>query len=186
MEAKICHSALQRDKPDLLQDRVPLRIRHDFLFNAISVFPAGIFQAESRHPFYQMANFGSRIRFLLREEIPAIGDNEPHVANTGLVDARGIDFVEDAMAQREPDTALTTESCAHARFGAGSPVGVNSRCARRIMIRGRHDISVVGSKVNWGSRHGRRFHTGHFANESPRIEAKGRIVWSRLKWFRSC
>src|SRR5882762_1731269 len=70
--------------------------------------------------------------FLFGEELTAVGDNQAEVAGAGLVHAGKIDLIENAMAQREPKSALHAQCSAYARLGARSPAGLDSGPARRI------------------------------------------------------
>src|ERR1700722_4062794 len=69
------------------------------------------------------------VALFLGEEITAVGDNESQVAGAGLVDARKINFVENAVAQGEPDLAVVMERSSDAGLGAGGPGRRNPRPA---------------------------------------------------------
>ena len=53
-----------------------------------------------------------------REEIAPIGHDESHIARAGLIDAGEINFVENAVTEREPDFAVLVERRSDAGFGA--------------------------------------------------------------------
>ena len=101
-------------------------IGHNLLFDAVAAITAGVDQPECRHTVGQPVNFGVGVAFLLGEEIRSVRDDQPHVADAGLVDAGVIYLVEDSVAQREPDVALVAERRADAGLGAGSPARRNS------------------------------------------------------------
>lgn len=63
---------------------------------------------------------------LFGEKIAAVGDNEAEVASARLVDARVIDFIEDPVAESEPDTAMTGQSGAGAGLRAGGPTRLDA------------------------------------------------------------
>ena len=72
------------------------------------------------------------VALLFGKEIAAVGDDESHVARAGLVDAGEVDFVQNAVTQREPDFAVLVERRAGARLGAGGPARRNAGPARSI------------------------------------------------------
>lgn len=72
------------------------------------------------------------IAFFLGEKLRAVGDDQPHVADAGLINARVINLVKNAVAQREPDMALVAECRAHAGLGAGMP---GQSGAKRMAVR---------------------------------------------------
>ena len=63
------------------------------------------------------------------EKAGTVGDDEAQVAGTRLVYPGKIDFIQDAMAQREPYPAVLIERRASSGFGAGGPARRNSRPA---------------------------------------------------------
>ena len=63
--------------------------------------------------------------FLVAKRFP-VGDEKLEIARVRLVHARVVDFVDDAMAEREPDPAARMISGAQAFFGAGGPAGFDS------------------------------------------------------------
>ena len=83
-----------------------MRIGHDLLFDAVAAITAGVDQLECRHTVGQPFHFVSGIAFLLGEKLRSVRDDQPHVADAGLVNAGVIDLIEDSVAQREPDVAL--------------------------------------------------------------------------------
>ncbi len=60
-----------------------------------------------------------------------VGDDKAEVTNLRVVDVRPVDFVENSMADRDPDSGRT-HSRAHAVFITTGPGGGNSRLPRRI------------------------------------------------------
>src|SRR5277367_929964 len=56
-------------------------------------------------------------------------NNEPEIADAGCIEPRRVDFIEDAMANREPYPALRARSRSDRAFGAGSPARRDTRCA---------------------------------------------------------
>lgn len=56
-----------------------------------------------------------------------VRDDQPRVASAGLIDPRIVNFVEDAIANREPDTAEKITRAAHRTFAARRPVILRAR-----------------------------------------------------------
>jgi len=69
--------------------------------------------------------------FLLGEKTMPVGDQQPEIARARLIDARKIDFVQNAVAQRKPDSAVQVQRGANTGLGARSPARLNSRPPRR-------------------------------------------------------
>ena len=57
----------------------------------------------------------------LGEEVTTICDDETEITGAGAVDARPVDLVHYAMAQREPDPVARREGGADAALRAGRP-----------------------------------------------------------------
>jgi hypothetical protein len=51
----------------------------------------------------------------------SVGDDESEIARAGLIDPWIVDFVDDSVAQREPDPAVAADSGADTSLGAGCP-----------------------------------------------------------------
>ena len=130
----ISQIALHRCELDALQDGVSLRIRNNLLFDAVSARSACIYEPERRNTFGQPMNLRVCIVFFLGEELSFPGDDQSHVADAGLIDAGIKDFVEDSMAQREPDMAFVADGRAHAGFGAGCPTRWNPGRAGCVLL----------------------------------------------------
>ena len=64
-----------------------------------------------------------------REERAAIGDNETEVARACLIDAGKVDFIQNSVAEGEPNPAVQIEGGADARFCARGPARFDSRPA---------------------------------------------------------
>ena len=56
----------------------------------------------------------------------AVGDNQAEIAGAGLIHARKINLIENAVTQREPDSAVQVQRGARATFGARRPAGWDS------------------------------------------------------------
>jgi hypothetical protein len=129
MQVIIRQGALSRAEPDSPQYGVPPGIGHNLLFDLVATLAAGVKQPEGRHPVCQPLHLMIGITLFLGEKVSAVGDNQTHVAGAGLVNARVVNLVENAVAQGEPNTALVAECRTHAGLGAGCPARRNSRTA---------------------------------------------------------
>ena len=124
MHAIVGQDALLRGESDLLQYGVAMGIGQGLLLDAVTTVPADVDQLERRDALGEPVNAGVGVTLLLRKERRAVRDEQPHVAYAGLVDARIIDLVENAVAEREPNVTVGAERRAHADLGARGP----SRC----------------------------------------------------------
>ena len=85
------------------------------------------------------------VHTLLREELVPVGDDQPEVAGTRLVDARIEDLGEDAVTDGEPDQARgiggRAKGGADTVLGAGGPTrfvaGLAGRRSRLAILSGR-------------------------------------------------
>src|SRR5262249_60963529 len=98
-----------------------MRIGRNFLLDAIRSTKLGVDQAERGHAWLKRHNFKSAMPLFFRKEIFAVRDEQPEVARASHVHAWEIDFVENSMAQREPDAAVAIEGRSDPGFGTGSP-----------------------------------------------------------------
>src|SRR6185437_10480875 len=123
---------LERAKGDALQHRIVHRIGEHQLLDAIAAGKAGAGDRKRRNAVLGRMDDAARAALLFGEIAVAVGDDEAEVARAGLIDARIIDLVEDAMADREPDTAHPAERRADPALGARGPAPGNSRPAGRL------------------------------------------------------
>ena len=105
---------LQRLEADLLQHDVAVRIGQNFFVDAVAPAVAGVDQLKGWNAGLKGTVFKGAVALLLGEEIVAVGDDESHVAGTGLVDAGKVNLVQNAVTQGEPDFAVLVEGRADA------------------------------------------------------------------------
>jgi len=132
VQAIVTKVALQGHEADFLQYHVPPRVGQHFLFNPVASLHAGVGQLIRGYSRLEGTIGEGTMAFFLGEESAAVGDDQSEISGARLVDSREIDFVENAVAQREPHAALEVECSAHARFGTRSPAGFYSGPSRRI------------------------------------------------------
>jgi hypothetical protein len=92
-------------QPDLLRHDVSALIGQDMLVDAKAAAGVGVDEFEGGHAVFQTREFERAVALLLGEEAGTVGDDEAEVTGAGLIDARIVDLVEDAVAEREPDAA---------------------------------------------------------------------------------
>ena len=81
----------------------------------------GVDEPERRHAVLQRGDLEVAVALLLGEEAIAVGDDQAEVARARLIDARIVDLVQDAVAEREPDAADRRQRGADAALRAGGP-----------------------------------------------------------------
>ena len=88
-------------------------------------------QAEGGNPVFDTFDNRLAVALDLGEESVPVGDDEPEIADASLVNARIVDFIDDAVTDGEPDAAPLAERCADPVLGARGPTRRNSRRPRR-------------------------------------------------------
>ena len=132
VEAIVAQLPLERREGDVLQDDVPARVGDHHLLDPVAALAAGVDEPVGRHALLELLDDAGRVALLLGEEVGAVGDDQPEVARAGHVDARVVDLVQDAVADREPDAALVAGRGPDAALGARRPARRAARPARRV------------------------------------------------------
>jgi len=86
---------------------------------------------EQRNAVLEGGNGMAGVTLLLGEKAVRPADDQAEIAGAGVVDARIVDLVEDAVADREPDAAGRRERGADAALGARGPARGNAGGAGR-------------------------------------------------------
>src|SRR5580765_1191686 len=126
-QSVIVQRSLKWFKLNFLQYDIAIGVREDLLVDAIFAGNFGIDQLEYRNSQLKRPIFERAMPFLFRKIILAVGHDEAHVASAGLIHAGKIDFVENAVAQREPNFTVLVQSGSGTGLGAGSPARWNAR-----------------------------------------------------------
>ena len=80
----------------------------------------------------------------------SVADEELNIARVRLVHARVVDFIDDAMAEREPDPAAHMIRGAEAFLRTGGPAGLDAGCTERVcVIRSVHVRMSDASTGHW-------------------------------------
>src|SRR5690242_13103029 len=130
IDSVVLQLALARDKADLLQKNVSLRVRDDNLLYPVTPPLAGVDKPVSRHALFQRRDSSVRVALLFGEILVAVGNEKFHVTSISLVYSRIVDFIQDSVRNREPDPTLIAGRCADSFFRAGGPSGLNARPTR--------------------------------------------------------
>ena len=151
IEAIVADRARERLKLDPLQQDVAPRIGEHQLFEPVAPVGAGAGDGESRYTVGDRSDDAFGVALLLREEAASIGDDETEIPRAGLVDARIVDLVQNAVAQREPHLTPCRKGRADAALGAGGPPSRNARPSGCRLLEGHGHLSK-GSGVTLGAR----------------------------------
>ncbi len=108
----------QRFKTNLLQYHVAIRIGEYLFVDAVSSGNVGVGQLVYRDAGFAGTVLERAMPLFFRKEFAPVGHDESHIACASLVHPREVDFVENAVAQREPDLAVLVERRADSSFGA--------------------------------------------------------------------
>ena len=120
---------------DLHQHRAAARVGDDALEDAKPAAAMLARQKESGNAVLERLDGALAVTLHLGEEARAVGDDQAEVANAGLIDARVIDLVENAVADGEPDAARVGEGRADAALGARGPARLDPGPPRRLYHR---------------------------------------------------
>src|SRR5579859_2950839 len=111
---------------DLLHNDVGALVGQDVFVDTEAPADVGVGELEGGDAVFETVQNGRAIALFFGEEAVAVGDDEAEVAGAGLVDARIVDFVQDAVAEGEPDAADRGKRGADAGLGAGGPAWRNA------------------------------------------------------------
>ena len=132
VQAVIAQTSLERDKPNPLQHHVPPGIGQHFFFDPVPPVDGHVLQLIGGYSRFVGQVFKCTMAFFLGEPRMAVGDDQPNIARAGLVYARKVHFVQNAMTDCEPDAALKIQRCARAGLGARRPARFNPRPTRSV------------------------------------------------------
>jgi hypothetical protein len=84
---------LQWDKSDFLDDHVSVRVREDFLLDAVAAIRGNISQFINWYAGLERHILENAITFFLGKETLTVRDEKPLVPSAGLIHARVVDLV---------------------------------------------------------------------------------------------
>src|SRR5512137_269774 len=129
-----------------------MRICEDVLDQAVAPGGFGIGEPVEKAIAFRVLDQVLEVAFFLMAKGFSVADEELEIARVGFVNGGVVDFVDDAMAEREPDPAARMISGAETFFGAGGPAGFDSgraECDR--VFSGIHVRTSSGFASNLGS-----------------------------------
>jgi len=110
---------------DLLQDDLANRIGKNRLGDPVPAIDRGVDQPKRGNAVFDHLDRVMRVALLFRK-IVLRGDDESEIPDAGAIKPGRIDFVENAVADREPDPAFGSQSRAHRALGTGGPAWANA------------------------------------------------------------
>src|SRR5512136_957136 len=126
-------------------------IGEDLLDQAVASVGFGVGEPVEKAVAFRVFDQVLQVAFFLVAKRFSVADEELEIARVGFVNGGVVDFVDDAMAEREPDAAARMISGAETFFGAGGPAGFDSgraECDR--VFSGIHIRTSTGSASNLG------------------------------------
>ena len=117
-EAVVPELPLKRGETDFLEYNIAIGIGKDFFMDAIASVDVCVGQLKGGDPGFERSILEGAVAFFFGEKIAAISYDESEITGTSLIDARKIDFVENAVTHCEPDFAVLVKSRTRAGFGA--------------------------------------------------------------------
>jgi hypothetical protein len=133
----------QRFEADSLQHDIAVGVAEHFLVDAVAATDAAVSQVIGRDSGLERHVFKGAMAFFLGEEFAPISNQESHIAGAGLIDAREIDFVENAVAQCEPNLTVLVEGSSRGSLGARGPARGDAWSAGGVS-RGQVGHEIVG------------------------------------------
>lgn len=107
-------------------DRIAARVRDHLIDQAESPTAMRAGQPESGNAVFDTLDDRFAIALDLGEQSIPVSDDEPEIADASLINARIVDFIDDAVADGEPHPAAFAERGADSVLGARCPPSRNS------------------------------------------------------------
>src|SRR6266571_766876 len=111
-----------------------MRIRKHVFYETVTTVRIGIRETIKEAIALRIFDKVIKIALFFMTETFTVADEKLKVARVWLVDMRIINLIDDAVAEREPQTATGMIRCAHAFLRARSPARFDSRRAKRHWI----------------------------------------------------
>ena len=107
----------------------PVRICKDVFDEPVASIAFRIGEAVEKTVAFRVFDPVIQVALFLVAKCFPVADEELKIARVRLVDGRVVDFVDDAVAEREPEPATCMISGAETFLGAGRPAWLDSGCA---------------------------------------------------------
>src|SRR2546428_667144 len=108
-----------------------MRIREDVFYQPVAAVGLGIRQTVKEAITLRIFDQVIQVALFFVAERFAITYQKLKVARVGMIDARIVNLIDDAVTEREPEPATCMIGRAHAFFRARSPAWLNSRRTKR-------------------------------------------------------
>ncbi len=129
VQAIVGQRALQGHEANPLQHHIPVGVGENFFLDPVSSLQFCVSEFVDWNAIFNRVVLKLAVALLFGEITGAVGDDQALVAGAGLVHSRVVDFVQDAVAEREPYPAVQVERGPDAALGARSPTRRDSRPA---------------------------------------------------------
>src|SRR6476646_1644915 len=107
-----------------------MRVSQDMLDQTVAAVRLGIGQPIEKAVPFRIFDLVLQVALLLMAKSLAVGDQKLEIARVRLIAMRVVNFIYDAMAEREPEPAARVVRCAESLLGTGGPTRLNSRAAK--------------------------------------------------------
>src|SRR5689334_15462765 len=104
-----------------------MRVGQNVFYEAIASIGFGIGEPVKNTIPFRVFDPVIQVALFLVAKRCSVADEKLKIACIGLVDGRVIDFIDDAVAEREPNPTARMIRSAQTLLGAGGPAGLNSR-----------------------------------------------------------
>jgi len=102
-----------------------MRVHDDFFDEVVAAFEVGVDEAVKQRVLLRVFGLVKQVAPFLVAERFAVGNEKLQVAGVGRIDMWKINLVDDAVAEREPESGTAVIRRADALLGAGRPVRLN-------------------------------------------------------------
>lgn len=111
----------------MLQNAGEVRVGNDFFNNRVAAVGIGVRAPVAQGVMRQLFEFGVKVTLLVMEETCSVSDKILKVPQLWLIHCRIVDLSDDAIPQREPDSARSRIGSPDTVFASMCPLGFNAR-----------------------------------------------------------
>ncbi len=131
IDAVVSNRPFERLEGNLLQQSFAPGIGNDLLLDPVAAVCCSVDEPKGRNALLDHVDFMNGVSLLFGKIAVPIGDDQTHIARTGGIDARIVNFVQDAVTDREPNAAACRKRSSNPTLGARRPAGRQTWRARR-------------------------------------------------------